>query len=488
MQDLVTMPKHTDIHDEGKPDPKKEAREIVNLILPDSLMIALAALMIPVILIPLLLDIHSSIAVTLRVIDYIILCVFIIEYLAKLILAPNILKHFLAPWHLLDLLILVIPFINFLPFITHQLASYSRTLRLLRIIRVVVVGGRTMDRRAQLITPTIITETARSPLSIQVIDGTLEDTFEDVSIDQLKVYMDSPAPTWADISCLSESDLDQISTILNIPKILLESELTDESYPRADYFEDNSMIFAKIADIQVSHKDLPLLSINRTGLLVICHGPNIITISKTKTELFHHIIEQAKKMSNPDDPIIVTILYTILKFILQRDKQTITALEQELIRLENISPKKRPANFLETTFHLRKEINPLVPSLLHLKEIVFAITSKRILLEGFSERHENIFNILAEEATYLYETASDARDNLQSLVDLYINTTSFQTNKVMRIIAVITSLGIIPAVLGLLGSNIIGNPWDIDLWQVYALLAGILLVMGWIFYRLGWFK
>ena len=93
-----------------------------------------------------------------------------------------------------------------------------------------------------------------------------------------------------------------------------------------------------------------------------------------------------------------------------------------------------------------------------------------------------------DQATYLHETASNARDNLQSLVDLYINMTSFATNKVMRVIAVITSLSIIPAVMGLLGSNLIGNPWDIQLWQVFAVVGMIMLVMGWIYYRLGWFK
>ncbi len=94
-----------------------------------------------------------------------------------------------------------------------------------------------------------------------------------------------------------------------------------------------------------------------------------------------------------------------------------------------------------------------------------------------------------DEASYLHETASNARDNLQSLVDLYINTTSYQMNKVMRLIAVITSLGILPAIiLGALGTNIAGNPWDIQLWQVFLGLGISMLALGWIFYRLGWMK
>ena len=124
-----------------------------------------------------------------------------------------------------------------------------------------------------------------------------------------------------------------------------------------------------------------------------------------------------------------------------------------------------------------------------MKEIIAVITSKRVPLEGFTERHEKVFDILMDEASYLHETASNARDNLQSLVDLYINTTSYEMNKVMRLIAVITCLGILPAIiLGALGTNLIDNPWDVHLWQVLGGLGIAMLAIGWIFYRLGWLK
>ena len=214
----------------------------------------------------------------------------------------------------------------------------------------------------------------------------------------------------------------------------------------------------------------------------------MITLSKSETDLFNQILEKSKKVHSPEEPVVITILYTIMKHILEKDKQIVTALEAELMTLENIPVKNRPASFLETTFYLRKEVNQLVPSLLHLKEIISMIAAKRVPLEGFNNRHANLFDILMDEAAYLHETASNVRDDLQSLIDLYINTTSYETNRVMRVIAVITSLGIIPALMGLLGSNIAGNPWEIQLWQVFTLLGILMFAMGWIFYRLGWLK
>jgi Mg2+ and Co2+ transporter CorA len=96
-----------------------------------------------------------------------------------------------------------------------------------------------------------------------------------------------------------------------------------------------------------------------------------------------------------------------MKYIVERDNLLISMLEQELIKIENTPITERPADFLERTFFLRKEVNQLVTALLHLKEIILVIISKRVPLAGFNERHEKIFDIILDEASYLHETASN---------------------------------------------------------------------------------
>ena len=328
------------------------------------------------------------------------------------------------------------------------------------------------------------------PLKIRVMDYHLENIIRDVSFDKLQEYLRSPSHTWIDIISVSEEDFDLLSSILGIPKAILEGGLSDKSYPHIDYFEHYAMIFAKITDAKILPKDSTQhLLVDRSGILVICQGQNIITLSKTQTDIFDLLLERARRVHTDQEPLVVSILYTVFKYILEKDEQIISALEQELLTLESIPLKNRRSAFLETAFYFRKEINRLVPSLLHLKEIISMIISKRLPLEGFSERHEKLFDILLDESVYLYETASNVRDNLQSLVDLYINTSSYQMNKVMRIIAILTALGIVPAIVfGALGTNIFGNPWSVHLWQV---LLGVGIAMGTfslVFYKLGWFK
>ncbi|MBI2853716.1 MAG: ion transporter [Chloroflexi bacterium] len=96
-------------------DRKKALREIVDLIFPDSLMIVLAGIMVPLILIPLIVDLSDSVTSFVEFADYVILSVFVLEYVLKTILARDVLRHVLDPWHLLDLLIVALPFASLLP-------------------------------------------------------------------------------------------------------------------------------------------------------------------------------------------------------------------------------------------------------------------------------------------------------------------------------------------------------------------------------------
>ncbi len=483
---METLPQAIVSNTSVEEDPKKKLRDMVNLLLPDSLMIFLAIILIPIILIRLLWELPEDVAVSLRFIDYTILGIFIIEYVLKAALAPNVVRYILNPWHLLDLLVIVLPFLDLIQ-TTGRFARWSPVLRLFRVTRLIAVGGRAVSKMKQK--PAVVTEeVVIPPMEIKLVNGALENVQNKVSLNRLSEYLVNGSHTWIDFSSISDDDFEDLDKALGIPRLVLESELVEESYPRVDYFDNYSMIFARIANLTLYKKGTRRFTVDRFGLLVVCCGDNIITLSKANNSLFSALVEKAKKYHTAGEPLVVSVLYTILKYTLEKDKQIITALEQEILKLENIPLKERPSDFLETTFHLKKEVNQLVPSLMHKKEITSMITSRRVSLEGFTEKHERVFDILTDEATYLQETAENARENLLSLIDLYINTTSFELNKVMRIIAVITCLGIIPAVFGLFGSNIIGNPWPIELWQLFGAIGILASILGWVFYRLGWLK
>ena len=219
---------------------------------------------------------------------------------------------------------------------------------------------------------------------------------------------------------------------------------------------------------------------------------DIITISREKTDLFENVLEKTRK-NLKDNPLVVVVLHGILEYILNSYKIVVSDLEIELLKMEAIPRSQIPSDFLERTFQLKKEITALNSNLQHLKEILGLIVAKRVPLEGFTPAWQEMFGILKETAIYLHEASDKAKENLISIIDLHINRNSYETNKVLKILAIITALGILPSVVsGLLGENISdlygGNFFPVYLWEIVSFLGLGMIFILYIFIKLGWMR
>jgi Mg2+ and Co2+ transporter CorA len=138
---------------------------------------------------------------------------------------------------------------------------------------------------------------------------------------------------------------------------------------------------------------------------------------------------------------------------------------------------------------LDKEVSRLVSNLVHFKDLLGIIISKKVPLEGFDINAEEAFQVLQDSAVYLNEIAHDSIDNLRSTINLYINQTSFETNRILKILAVITALSVIPtAIGGLLGMNLLDVPFGVYLWQLCLVIGVAMTFALYTFYKLGWLK
>jgi magnesium transporter len=471
-------------------DPGKGARDGLDRVLSDGFMVFLALLMVPIVLLPMLIpDLDAQYLDFLDVADLVIIAMFYIEYFLKLAVAHDRRRHFLDAWHLLDLFIIILPVLEVLPFVSSTISRRAPLLRLVRLARLAAVGGRTMERKRGR-AAVQAEEPAPAPrMRINVVNGEIGKVLRDVSKDQMMSFWRDCSQTWIDICGIPDSELDGLSATTGIPRIVLESKLVEESYPRIDYMERQSVIFLQAGSTELRDAGTHRLVISRTGLLIVCCGSNIMTVSRGGTEIFEDVHERAIAQFPGGQPLLVAILYSLLGHIIHRYKQVVAEVEKELLRLENIPRGETPRDFLETSFQLKKEVNRLVSSLLHLKEVLTVIMSRRVPLEGFEKSHEELFDILADETVYLHETAQNSKDDLSSLIELHINTTSYQMNRVMRVIAVITCLAIIPTLIGgMLGMNIIGASWPVRLWQVVTMTLAAMAGVAYIFYKLGWLK
>ena len=102
---------------------------------------------------------------------------------------------------------------------------------------------------------------------------------------------------------------------------------------------------------------------------------------------------------------------------------------------------------------------------------------------------ENALDDLLAEIDSLYETVSRTKEEVQTLIELHINFKSFEMNKFLKLLAIVSFLGLIPSVVGgLLGMNVADNPWPVTLGQVAFGVAMGMAVALYVFAVKGWLR
>lgn len=129
-------------------DPRENLRDMVNAIFSDKFMIFLSLVLVPMILAPFIFQLNDAALSFLDICDWIIVILFVAEYTSKLYLAADRWKHFKSPWHLVDLVIVVLPFVQYFPLLCLTITgSPSLLLRLLRLPIALAVSERAVAGR-----------------------------------------------------------------------------------------------------------------------------------------------------------------------------------------------------------------------------------------------------------------------------------------------------------------------------------------------------
>jgi Mg2+ and Co2+ transporter CorA len=470
-------------------DPRASIREKVDAIFSDRFMIFLSVILVPLILIPFAVTLSGAQEKFFEICDWIIIVLFIAEYVLKLYLANERWKHFKSPWHIVDLVIVLLPFAQYLPIQWLFAGSpWSLLLRLLRLPRALAVGGRAVAGRRNG-GNVVSSKLEKSPETIiRQIDSDLKETHK-LTWSELDTHIaDIKRQEWLDLHYVSDEGFASLSRILEVAEPHFKSNVMDEIYPHIDYVQKSSFIFMQLGEVKYPEYVENYFTISRSGIIAICNGTKIITVSRHNIDLMEDVLNSVQR-TKKDDTFVVPVLYGILEHTLEEYKSLLSEIELEVLKIGGTPRSKLPKDFLERIYMFDKEVSRLVSNLVHFKDMLSIIITKKVPLEGFDKNWEETFHILQDSANYLNEISHDLIENLRSIIDLYINQTSFETNKILKILAVVTTIGVIPsAVGGLLGTNLLDVPFGFSLWEVCFVLGVAMSLAVYTFYKLGWLK
>jgi Mg2+ and Co2+ transporter CorA len=463
---------------------RERLKNPVQWILNDELMIVLALLLIPVVALPLFFTLTPVMTGFLSVLNVVIIAAFVAEYFLKLFIADSKKEFVIDTWHILDLFIIVLALMEFLPLVTLGYGEASPILRLLRVLRIFTAAGRSTDMvpRAEekpLLPP------KEHPTQISIRDAAGK-TYFSIFNPPYSIPWNAESQ-WIHIQNTKNLDMDGLSGALRIPVQILQSKLNKDAITRIDYFKDYTTIFLRDSRLSPICSTPGEVHITMDGLLIICRGHQIITLCTGETDLFNSV---AGLESDADKtPFAGRVLYQILRKKIADAEEILETIERRVALLEDIPIKATTTKFLEDTLSLRKEIQKITKTLWHARQVFDTMRSQKVALDGLGDEDLNLFDMIGDDADYLYETAQNLGENLSALRELHINSISYNMTRVMKLLAVITTLALIPTTIGgLLGENLYDSPWNVNIFEILFIVFLLMSLALYAFYRKGWLQ
>jgi hypothetical protein len=411
--------------------------------------------------------------------EWAIVGLFVAEYVVHFLLAPNKKEYVCNAWRVLDLFIIVTATLSLLPAVTDVL-RHTLVLRLLRIGRVFAFGARAGTARLRLRTTTADVPVSTVPQAFAV---GREPSWPARQLEWKEFLgaLTRAEGMWHDAFDLGGEQITELARVLGVAVGNLGIGPGTHTYPR----------LKRIGNMLVAVVWLPFIRPGEHSEIEWC---GILTILREDGGILTAAVRDCQlrqRMGRWLDPQASQSLAAqgaeaFFRMVLEHTEEAVAALENRLRIMESVPVAGVGEEFFRQAFRLRRDLFQISADLWRLKAGIDQIEAGRLALPGHASPGGEIFGVLSDQADYLYETADNLREGLVSLIELHLNTVSYEMNRFMRLLAVVSVCGLVPATVGgLLGMNILGNPWPFTLGEVTFFVTLVVLGILYVFLTHG---
>jgi Mg2+ and Co2+ transporter CorA len=453
-------------------------RRLLAVLLGEAFLGFLALVALGLTLFPMLFSLRPAVEAAIDAAQWGIIGWFAVEFVFAFASAGNKSRFLASPWRWLDLSIIVIALASLLPSASATLRS-APILRLARIGRLVSLGVRASGLSARNRTSHEVEPRAHGPAQVAVVAGNL-DAPEPTALAQVLSWLQAPDDRWFHISNPSAAELQQIESAAALPAGYLETHLHGMSYAHWAMAGPRTGLFLRVPEVDSNG------SADRYAMLLLPLGTGLLSLSRRKLRAIERVVAHADAAGRKL-PFGVQMIVSVLDRVLRNNEHLAGICEERLRELEDVPVNESRPEFFERTFRLKKELSTAQADLWRLKGIAADLVSGHVNWTGLHDV-VTLYPRFTSQVDYLYETMVNIREGVLSVIELHLNVVSFDMNRVMRLLAVVSVLGLIPAVVaGLLGMNVMNNPWPVTLAQVsfavlFAMVLGLyfFVVKGWL--------
>ena len=419
---------------------------------------------------PMLFPLPAWLARGIAIAEWAIIAVFAAEYLTHLALAPDRRRFVTNPWRVVDALIILAPLVSLIPWAPGFLRS-SPALRVLRLARVILFGARARRRLAPGADMGIAEKAPSGPLCVSSL---LPEAGSPQASEwhELLAWIRKPDERWMHAANLDEARIKEIAAVVDLPDVMVDAALRESSYPRLESRARWCAFALSIPDSTRSPRSPVLMLVSKGHLL----------------SLSLHEVALQRQPAYQETPWGTRCALHVIAAVLERNETLAAQVERELRALEALRADQSPENFFESIFRLKRQLALAKGDLWRLRNLLNMLAEGRRELPGLGGDNACLKQ-LSEQADYLHETVEKAHEQLLTLLDLHLNIASYDVNRFMRLLAVVSSLALIPTIIGgLLGMNLLGNPWPVTLSQVAFGTFILMLCVLYAFLAKGWLR
>ncbi|RSK26022.1 magnesium/cobalt transporter CorA [Bacillus sp. HMF5848] len=284
---------------------------------------------------------------------------------------------------------------------------------------------------------------------------------------------------WVDMSQPTNEEINELSKTFKFHPLAIEDCIHKLQRPKLDYYGEYTF-FVTHALNQLEKEEINFF------------------VSKDYIVTFHH--QDSKEINRAWNQLVSSsdistwgsyyVFYQVVDKIVDNYFPVVYGIEDELDEIESNPSDKSMEELLEHLFDIRHDLLTLRHTINPMRDLLYRMLNSHHL-QGIRERVE-YFSDIYDHLLKLVEMVDSNREITMDIRDNYLSINSHQTNKVMQILTVITTIFMpLTFIVGLYGMNFEYMP-ELTWKYGYFVTLGVMAVIGvgmyiW-FQRKGWFR
>lgn len=288
---------------------------------------------------------------------------------------------------------------------------------------------------------------------------------------------------WVDFDEPTDEEIKYLAYTFQFHPLAIEDCVQRLQRPKLDYYDDYTFYVTHI--IREIEKE-----IYKEELDVFVGEKFIVTFHRMPSKEVTQVWDRFSVQKNTEKWDTFYVFYQILDKIVDNYFPLIYKIEDELNKIEHNTTKKSMTDLMNELFDTRSMLLNLRHTVNPMRDLLYRMLNSHHL-SGIREKRE-YFSDIYDHLLKLSEMVMSNREVTADIRDSYLSLNSHQTNNVMKVLTIITSIfAPLTFIAGIYGMNFENMP-ELTWKYGYFLSLGFMGIIGVLMYlwfkRKGWFK